>query len=149
MSKTEQELEAKPLKIKKPKKFTNQVSEDIKADLSKKPEEKTETDAIPEQSTGSVDEDQQASNVEKVEEGTPEPSVEQVTEEKKEEEVVTENPIVEVTSEETTTETITETKPVENTTNDLPENIKQSTEQKAFIPKAWNLEIKGLCGNCL
>ena len=32
---------------------------------------------------------------------------------------------------------------------DLPENIKQSTKQKAFIPKAWNLEIKGLCGNCL
>ena len=31
----------------------------------------------------------------------------------------------------------------------LPENIKQSTKQKAFIPKAWNLEIKGLCGNCL
>ena len=32
---------------------------------------------------------------------------------------------------------------------DLPENIKQTTKQKAFIPKAWNLEIKGLCGNCL
>ena len=32
---------------------------------------------------------------------------------------------------------------------DLPENIKQSTKKNAFIPKAWNLEIKGLCGNCL
>ena len=124
MSKTEQELEAKPLKIKKPKKFTNKISEDIKVDLSKKPEEKTETDAVPEQSAGSVDENQQANDVEKVEERTSEPVVEQVTEEKKEdkEEVVTKNPIVEVTNTETT-ETVVETKPAEPVVNDLPENI--------------------------
>jgi len=124
MSKTEQELEAKPLKIKKPRKFTNKVSEDIKVDLSKKPEEKIETDAIPEQSAGSVDENQQANDVEKVEERTSEPVVEQVTEEKKEEkeEVVTENPIVEVTNTETT-EAVVETKPAEPVVNDLPENI--------------------------
>lgn len=32
---------------------------------------------------------------------------------------------------------------------DLPENIKKSTNKNSFYPKKWNLEINGLCGNCL
>ena len=111
-----------PLKIKKPslKRDNDQV---FKLDLSKKPEEKEKEDAIPEQSAGSLDEDKQATNVEKVEEGTPEPSIEPVAEEEKKEEV---NPIEEVTVEETkqelAQETVQEYKE-EPQTKKLPENI--------------------------
>ncbi len=124
MSKTQQEVEAQPLKIKKPKKLTNKVSEDIKVDLSKKPEEKTE-DAVPEQSTGSMDENQQANDVEKVEERTSEPIVEQTSEEKKEEikeEVA--NPIEEVTAETKEQEEENTVAEVDNTpVKKLPEHI--------------------------
>ena len=79
MSTTKQEQEALPLKIKKPslKRDNDQV---YKLDMNKKPEEKQEEDAIPEQSTGSLDEDKQTTNVEKVEERAPEPSIEPVAE---------------------------------------------------------------------
>ena len=91
MSETIQDKEKAPLKIKKPKKLVNQEQvESIKVDLSKKPE----TDAVPEQSAGSVDENQQANDVEKVEEGTPEPVVEQASEQEEKEEVI---PIEEIT----------------------------------------------------
>tara|TARA_R100001509_G_scaffold49017_2_gene26657 strand:- start:1321 stop:2499 length:1179 start_codon:yes stop_codon:yes gene_type:complete len=91
MSETIQDKEKAPLKIKKPKKLINQEQvESIKVDLSKKPE----TDAVPEQSTGSVDENQQANDVEKVEEGTSEPIIEQASEQEEKEEVI---PIEEIT----------------------------------------------------
>jgi hypothetical protein len=118
MSETIQDKEKAPLKIKKPKKLTDPISENIKVDLSKKPE----TNAVPEQSAGSLDEDKQATNVEKVEEGAPEPSVEPVAKEEKEEV----NPIEEVTVEETEKEVVQETvqeHKEEAPVRKLPENI--------------------------
>ena len=32
---------------------------------------------------------------------------------------------------------------------DLPETIEKSTKRNSFHPKKWNLEINGLCDNCL
>ncbi len=120
MSTTKQEQEALPLKIKKPslKRDNDQV---YKLDMNKKPEEKQEEDAIPEQSTGSLDEDKQTTNVEKVEERAPEPSIEPVAEEEKEEV----SPIEEITvekKEEVVQETSQEHKE-ETPTKKLPENI--------------------------
>jgi len=120
MSTTKQEQEALPLKIKKPslKRDNDQV---YKLDMNKKPEEKQEEDAIPEQSTGSLDEDKQTTNVEKVEERAPEPSIEAVAEEEKEEV----SPIEEITvekKEEVVQETSQEHKE-ETPTKKLPENI--------------------------
>ena len=67
MSTTKQEQEALPLKIKKPslKRDNDQV---YKLDMNKKSEEKEKEDAVPEQSAGSLDEDKQTADVEKVEE---------------------------------------------------------------------------------
>ncbi len=120
MSTTKQEQEALPLKIKKPslKRDNDQV---YKLDMNKKPEEKQEEDAIPEQSAGSLDEDKQTTNVEKVEERAPEPSIEPVAEEEKEEV----SPIEEITvekKEEVVQETSQEHKE-ETPTKKLPENI--------------------------
>jgi len=123
MSETVQDREKAPLKIKKPKKLVDQETvESIKVDLSKKPE----TDAVPEQSTGSVDENQQANDVEKVEEGTPEPVVEQASEQEEKEEVI---PIEEITeTEEEIKEVEAVEKPIVETKEEinkevLPENI--------------------------
>ena len=123
MSETVQDREKAPLKIKKPKKLVDQETvESIKVDLSKKPE----TDAVPEQSTGSVDENQQANDVEKVEEGTPEPVIEQASEQEEKEEVI---PIEEITeTEEEIKEVEAVEKPIVETKEEinkevLPENI--------------------------
>ena len=123
MSETIQDKEKAPLKIKKPKKLVDQEQvESIKVDLSKKPE----TDAVPEQSTGSMDENQQANDVEKVEEGTPEPVVEQASEQEEKEEVI---PIEEITeTEEETKEVEAVEEPIVETKEEinkevLPENI--------------------------
>lgn len=123
MSETIQDKEKAPLKIKKPKKLVNQETvESIKVDLSKKPE----TDAVPEQSTGSMDENQQANDVEKVEEGTPEPVVEQASEQEEKEEVIPIEEITETEKEikevEAIEEPIVETKEEINK-EVLPENI--------------------------
>jgi hypothetical protein len=121
MSTTKQEQEALPLKIKKPslKRDNDQV---YKLDMNKKPEEKQKEDAVPEQSAGSLDEDKQTTNVEKVEERTPEPSVKPVAEEKKEEV----NPLEEITPEENKKEVVQETvqeHKEETPIKKLPENI--------------------------
>ena len=121
MSTTKQEQEALPLKIKKPslKRNNDQV---YKLDMNKKPEEKEKENAVPEQSAGSLDEDKQTTNVEKVEERAPEPSVEPVAEEKKEEV----NPLEEITPEENKEEVVQETvqeHKEETPTKKLPENI--------------------------
>jgi len=121
MSTTKQEQEALPLKIKKPslKRNNDQV---YKLDMNKKPEEKEKEDAVPEQSTGSLDEDKQTTDVEKVEERAPEPSVEPVAEEKKEEV----NPLEEITPEENKEEVVQEIvqeHKEETPTKKLPENI--------------------------
>jgi len=123
MSETVQDREKAPLKIKKPKKLVDQETvESIKVDLSKKPE----TDAVPEQSTGSLDENQQANDVEKVEEGTPEPVIEQASEQEEKEEVI---PIEEITeTEEEIKEVEAVEKPIVETKEEinkevLPENI--------------------------
>ena len=120
MSTTKQEQEALPLKIKKPslKRDNDQV---YKLDMNKKSEEKEKEDAVPEQSAGSLDEDKQTADVEKVEERAPEPSVEPVAEEK-EEEV---NPLEEITPEENkevVQESVQEHRE-ETPTKKLPENI--------------------------
>jgi len=121
MSTTKQEQEALPLKIKKPslKRDNDQV---YKLDMNKKPEEKEEENAVPEQSAGSLDEDKQTTDVEKVEERAPEPSIEPVAEEK-EEEV---NPLEEITPEENKEEVVQEVvqeHKEETPTRKLPENI--------------------------
>tara|TARA_R100000278_G_scaffold94087_2_gene71824 strand:+ start:889 stop:2052 length:1164 start_codon:yes stop_codon:yes gene_type:complete len=121
MSKTKQEQEALSLKIKKPslKRDNDQV---YKLDLNKKPEEKEEENAVPEQSAGSMDEDKQAADVEKVEERAPEPSVEPVAE-TKEEEI---SPLEEITPEEVKKEVVQEVvqeRSEETPTKKLPENI--------------------------
>ena len=69
---------------------------------------KEETDAIQESSTDGVDENKQAEDVQKVEEGTSEPVIREITEEEEEQqEVKAEEPVAEPT-------------PIQN---DLPENI--------------------------
>ncbi len=70
---------------------------------------KEEKDAVQEPSTSGVDENKQAEDVQKVEEGTSEPIIKEITEEK--EEVKTEDPVEEKS---------VEPEPVKN---DLPENI--------------------------
>ena len=70
---------------------------------------KEEKDAVQESSTDGVDENKPAGDVQKVEEGTPEPVIKEITEEKEE-----------VKSEEPVKEKIEEPKLIQN---DLPENI--------------------------
>ncbi len=68
---------------------------------------KEEKDAVQEPSSDGVDENKQAEDVQKVEEGTSEPVIKEITEEKEEQEIKAEEPVIEPA-------------PVQN---DLPENI--------------------------
>ena len=68
---------------------------------------KEEKDAVQESSSDGVDENKQAEDVQKVEEGTSEPVIKEITEEKEEQEIKAEEPVIEPA-------------PVQN---DLPENI--------------------------
>jgi len=68
---------------------------------------KEEKDAVQESSSDGVDENKQAEDVQKVEEGTSEPVIKEITEEKEELEIKAEEPVIEPA-------------PVQN---DLPENI--------------------------
>jgi len=70
---------------------------------------KEEKDAVQKPSTGSVDENKPAEDVQKVEEGTSEPVIKEITEEK-----------TEVKTEDSAEEKVVELQPVQN---DLPENI--------------------------
>ena len=122
--KTEAEVDSKqPLKMKRkpgrPKKLT-QEKKVTKLEIKK--------DAVPKQSTGVVDEDKQAKDVEKVEERAPESRLEEITkevenkDENKEIEVINEKPVEEVKP-----EPVVETAP-EQPTSDLPENVNKLIE---------------------
>ena len=117
--KTEAEVDSKqPLKMKRkpgrPKKLT-QEKQVTKLEIKQ--------DAVPKQSTGVVDEDKQAKDVEKVEERAPESRLEEITkevenkDENKEIEVINEKPVEEVKP-----EPVVETVPEQPTSN-LPENV--------------------------
>ena len=122
--KTEAEVDSKqPLKMKRkpgrPKKLT-QEKQVTKLEIKK--------DAVPKQSTGVVDEDKQAKDVEKVEERAPESRLEEITkevenkDENKEIEVINEKPVEEVKP-----EPVVETVPEQPTSN-LPENVDKLIE---------------------
>ena len=122
--KVEAEVDSKqPLKMKRkpgrPKKLT-QEKKVTKLEIKK--------DAVPKQSTGVVDEDKQAKDVEKVEERAPESRLEEITkevenkDENKEIEVINEKPVEEVKP-----EPVVETAP-EQPTSDLPENVNKLIE---------------------
>ena len=122
--KTEAEVDSKqPLKMKRkpgrPKKLT-QEKKVTKLEIKK--------DAVPKQSTGVVDEDKQAKDVEKVEERAPESRLEEITkevenkDENKEIEVINEKPVEEVKP-----EPVVETVPEQPTSN-LPENVNKLIE---------------------
>ena len=68
---------------------------------------KEEKDAVQESSSDGVDENKQAEDVQKVEEGTSEPVIKEITEEEEQQEIKAEEPVIEPA-------------PVQN---DLPENI--------------------------
>ena len=122
--KTEAEVDSKqPLKMKRkpgrPKELT-QEKKVTKLEIKK--------DAVPKQSTGVVDEDKQAKDVEKVEERAPESRLEEITkevenkDENKEIEVINEKPVEEVKP-----EPVVETAPEQPTSN-LPENVDKLIE---------------------
>jgi len=122
--KTEAEVDSKqPLKMKRkpgrPKKLT-QEKQVTKLEIKQ--------DAVPKQSTGVVDEDKQAKDVEKVEERAPESRLEEITkevenkDENKEIEVINEKPVEEVKP-----EPVVETAPEQPTSN-LPENVDKLIE---------------------
>ena len=122
--KTEAEVDSKqPLKMKRkpgrPKKLT-QEKQVTKLEIKQ--------DAVPKQSTGVVDEDKQAKDVEKVEERAPESRLEEITkevenkDENKEIEVINEKPVEEVKP-----EPVVEIAPEQPTSN-LPENVDKLIE---------------------
>lgn len=131
MAKVEAEAKTKePLKMKrKPGRPRKLTPEKKVTKLEIKKEEKQ--DAVPEQSTGIVDANQQAENVEKVEERAPEPRLEEITKEEvknenenKELEVINEKPIQEEVKqlEQEAQEAIRDEKVVGT---QLPENIQK------------------------
>ena len=127
MAKVEAEVDSKePLKMKRKPGRPKKLTQEKKVTKLEIKEEKK--DAVPEQSTGVVDANKQAENVEKVEKGTSEPRLEEITkevenkDENKEIEVIHEKPVEEV-KEEPVVEPVVE-QPVSN----LPENVDKLIE---------------------
>ena len=127
MAKVEAEVESKqPLKMKRKPGRPKKLTQEKKVTKLEIKEEKK--DAVPEQSTGVVDANKQAENVEKVEKGTSEPRLEEITkevenkDENKEIEVIHEKPVEEVKE-----EPVVEPK-VEQPVSNLPENVDKLIE---------------------
>ena len=127
MAKVEAEVDSKePLKMKRKPGRPKKLTQEKKVTKLEIKEEKK--DAVPEQSTGVVDANKQAENVEKVEKGTSEPRLEEITkevenkDENKEIEVIHEKPVEEV-KEEPVVEPV-----VEQPVSDLPANVNKLIE---------------------
>jgi hypothetical protein len=127
MAKVEAEVDSKePLKMKRKPGRPKKLTQEKKVTKLEIKEEKK--DAVPEQSTGVVDANKQAENVEKVEKGTSEPRLEEITkevenkDENKEIEVIHEKPVEEVKE-----EPVVEPK-VEQPVSNLPENVDKLIE---------------------
>ena len=127
MAKVEAEVDSKePLKMKRKPGRPKKLTQEKKVTKLEIKEEKK--DAVPEQSTGVVDANKQAKDVEKVEERAPEPRLEEITkevedkDENKEIEVINEKPVEEV-KQESVVEPV-----VEQPVSDLPENVNKLIE---------------------